>query len=202
MIIVPIGALCSDSCIQDVITKDRLKKQEQARKRQDWQKKQDKKIDNKVKKMKKDFKANDTTKHHELTQKSFNKMRVLEEKIWFKEREIVPYCISCEATHLTFCCGHYSSRGAYSEHRYSRVNTYLQCNFRCNSALSANKSGDKTTIGYDKGLVKRFGEVKAQEIIEFCKVSKVKKWTCDELIGMRKEFNAEIRRLSAILNDG
>jgi hypothetical protein len=99
---------------------------------------------------------------------------------------------------LIFCCGHYSSRGAYPEHRYSRVNTYLQCNFRCNSALSANKSGDKTTIGYDKGLVKRFGEEKAREIIVFCKVSKVKKWTYEELVQMRKGFNVEIRRLEAL----
>lgn len=149
-------------------------------------------------KKKKEFYSKKLSHQHELTQKVFNRMRVLEEKLWFKERNIKPYCISCEATHLTFCCGHYSSRGSYSEHRYSRTNTYLQCNFRCNSALSANKSGDKTTIGYDKGLVKRFGKEKAKEIIGFCKVSTVKKWTCEELIQMRKEFNLEIRRLDAL----
>ncbi|MCP3670938.1 MAG: hypothetical protein GY814_11000, partial [Gammaproteobacteria bacterium] len=142
---------------------------------------------------KKAYKNNDLRHQHALTQTAFNKMRVLEEKLWFQERGIKPYCISCEATHLTFCCGHYSSRGAFSEHRYSRLNTYLQCNFRCNSVLSANKSGDKTTKGYDAGLVKRFGEEKAKEIIAEVTTSKVKKWTCEELIAMRKEFRELIK---------
>lgn len=195
MISIPLGHVCDQDCVMLLISNDREKKQEQALKQQKWQKKQDTKQKKQWAKEKREFYGNKLSHQHKLTQQAFNRMRVLEEKLWFKEREIKPYCISCEATHLTFCCGHYSSRGAYPEHRYSRVNTYLQCNFRCNSALSANKSGDKTSVGYDKGLVKRFGEEKAREIIEECTKVSVKKWTCEELKSMRKEFNAEIRRL-------
>jgi len=199
MMSLPIGSVCSDKCIQGILSKRTEKQREQAKKQVERQKKKELRVrDKKWSKDLREYNNRKLSKQHELTQRVFNKLRILEEKLWFKERDIIPYCISCRATHLQFCCGHYSSRGAYSEHAYSRFNTYLQCNYKCNSVKSANKSGDKVSKGYDQGLIERFGEAKAKVIMELCKQSFVKKWTCEELILMRKEFNAEIRRLAAL----
>lgn len=138
---------------------------------------------------------------HKQTQIAFNKMRRLEEFLWFEERGLEPSCISCDKKNADWACGHYSSVGSNGNLRYDRKNTYLQCNKRCNKELSANKEGTKTTRGYNQGLVDRFGEEKGKEIIDYCKNSnQVKRWTCDELEKMRKGFNARIRRLQQILN--
>ena len=136
---------------------------------------------------------------HEQTQKSFNRMRVLEELLWFKERGLQPECISCGKKH-DFCCGHYKSRGAYSAIRYDRRNTFLQCNAYCNRQLSANIEGTKHARGYKAGLAERFGEEEAKAIIEYCESqTQIVKYEWQELEEMRKGFNAEIRRLEKIL---
>ena len=47
-----------------------------------------------------------------------------------------------------------------------------------------------------QGLRNRFGDEEAQAIIEYCETNtEVKKWTCEDLIAMRKEWNKEIREL-------
>lgn len=137
---------------------------------------------------------------HELTQKSFNKMRVLEELLWFKGRGLQPGCISCGKKH-DFCCGHFKSRGAYSAIRYDRRNAFLQCNAYCNRQLSANIDGTKHSRGYKAGLAERFGESKAKEIIEYCEAqTQTVKYEWQELEEMRKGFNAEVRRLQKLLD--
>ena len=147
-------------------------------------------------KQKREFYANDVSHQHKLTQKVFNKMRVLEEKLWFKERGIKPYCISCGKPNMDWCCSHFKSRGAQGNLRYDRNNTFLACNRYCNMALSGNIEGNKTTVGYKKGLIIRFGEEEGKRIIEYCTVNtQVKKWTGQELKEMRQEFNKQIREL-------
>jgi hypothetical protein len=137
---------------------------------------------------------------HELTQKSFNKMRVLEDLLWFKERGLQPECISCGKKH-DFCCGHLKSRGAYSAIRYDRRNTFLQCNAYCNRQLSANIDGTKHSRGYKAGLAERFGAEQAKEIIEYCESqTQTVKYEWQQLEEMRKGFNAEVRRLQKLLN--
>jgi hypothetical protein len=65
--------------------------------------------------------------------------------------------------------------------------------------LSGNINGNKTTRGYLQGLADRFGEDRAQEIIDFCETSTaVRKWTGQELQQMRKEFNLQIKRFSDV----
>ena len=100
---------------------------------------------------------------------------------------------------MDWCCGHFKTRGSQRELAYDEKNTYLQCNRYCNKGLSGNINGNKTTRGYLQGLRDRFGEREAQGIIEYCEQKRVKKWTCEELIEMRKKFNAEIRRLEKLL---
>lgn len=143
---------------------------------------------------------NSSSWQHKQTQKAFNKMRVLQELLWFKSKSKEPECISCGKTSMDWCCGHFKTVGAHGELRYDTANTYLQCNRYCNLGLSGNINGNKTTRGYLQGLVDRFGESRAKQIIEYCESQPDKKWQCDELEEMRKGFNAEIRRLEALLN--
>tara|TARA_R110000868_G_C10590552_1_gene739520 strand:+ start:58 stop:708 length:651 start_codon:yes stop_codon:yes gene_type:complete len=128
----------------------------------------------------------------EATQKAFNKMRKAEEILWFQDNNLEITCISCGKPkgRDIWACGHYKTQGGNSRLRYDRVNTYIQHNTRCNSELSGNISGTKTTHGYTKGLLIRFGEVKGQQIIDYCESNTHPiKRTCEELQQMRKEFN-------------
>lgn len=135
---------------------------------------------------------------HKQTQKSFNKMRVLEELLWFKERNMEPECISCGRGigNDHWCCGHFKTVGSNGLLRYDRKNTYLQHNVRCNQALSGDIYGTKTTRGYIQGIKDRFGDKEGQAIIDYCDLSnEVKNWTCEELEDMRKQLNQQIRVL-------
>ena len=143
----------------------------------------------------------DNTRHqHKLTQKVFNRLRVLQELEWFNNTGIEPYCISCGKTNMDWCCGHFKTVGSSGALRYDVKNTTLQCNFYCNMNKSGNIEGCSKTHGYKKGLLLRFGEIEGQRIIDYCMEgqSTIKKWTGLELQQMRKEFSAEIKRLESI----
>ena len=147
---------------------------------------------------KRKVKANDLGHQRDLTQRVFNRMRVLQELEWFYSRGLEPTCISCGKPlgNDQWCCGHYKSRGASPELRYDAKNTYLQHNRRCNQALSGDIAGTKTTHGYEKGLLIRFGEEEGQAIIDYCNAPHgPKKYTCDELANMRANFSRTIREL-------
>lgn len=146
---------------------------------------------------KKAFYGNDLTWQHKQTQKAFNKLRKLQEFQWFDDRGLEPECISCGKTKMDWCCGHLKTVGSQGALRYSETNTYLQCNRYCNMALSGNLNGNKTTRGYLQGLKERFGKEKAEIIINWCARDRVKTWTCNELIELRREFSKEIKRLTS-----
>lgn len=172
------------------------KLQEQARKRKELKARRESKQN---KKALRELNRRDLNWQHDLTQRSFNRMRVLEELLWFKERGLKPECTSCGKGY-DFCCGHYKSRGAYPAIRYDRRNTYLQCNAYCNRQLSANIDGTKHSRGYKVGLAERFGVEQAKEIIDYCESqTQTVKYEWQQLEQMRKEFNEEIRRLEKLL---
>lgn len=151
---------------------------------------------------KREFKKNDRPWQIKQTQSAFNKMRVLEELLWFAERNLEPTCISCgrELGNDQWCCGHNKTRGAQPGLRFDRNNTFLQHNQRCNMQLSGDIGGTKSTRGYKRGLIERFGEEKGQEIIDYCdRNTSLVKWTCEELEEMRKEFNARAREIRKLL---
>jgi hypothetical protein len=125
-------------------------------------------------------------------QQVFNKMRRLEELLWFKQQGLEPVCISCQKPlgGDTWACGHYKTRGARSDLAFERLNTHLQHNFSCNSHKSGDVDGQK--IGY----ALRYGKGQAGIILADLEVRReVPKRSPDEWIAMKKEFNAEIRRL-------
>ena len=130
------------------------------------------------------------------TQTIFNKMRRLEELVWFKEQGLEPVCFSCQKPlgNDIWACGHYKTRGARSDLAFERLNTHLQHNFGCNS----NKSGD--VDGQKIGYVMRYGKERAEQILADLDVRReVKKRTPEEWMAMKKEYNAEIRRLEKLL---
>jgi len=138
-----------------------------------------------------------TAYQHKLTQPVFNKMRVLEEKLWFFERGIEPYCISCGKIHRTWSCGHLKTVGHQRNLRYDPRNTFLQCWWYCNKNLSGNIEGNKNTHGYKRGLILRFGQEEGQAIIDYCEQTTAPvKWDWYELQEFRRGCNARIRELS------
>lgn len=152
-----------------------------------------------IKKDLRDFNRKDISWQHKLTQKAFNKMRVLEELQWFTSRGLEPECISCGKKNMDWCCGHLKTVGSAGRLRYDRKNTFLQCNRYCNMALSGNINGNKTTRGYIRGLEDRF-MIKGRIVIEdHCRHnSHAKKWEWQELEEMRVEFNSEIKELKGL----
>lgn len=151
-----------------------------------------------ARKAKSEYYKSDRSKQLELCQEVFNRLRRLQEFKWFADRGLDPTCISCGKPKGgdVWCAGHFKTRGAQSGLRFDPKNVYLQHNRRCNSDLSGDIYGTKTTHGYLKGLRNRFGDEDAQAIIDYCETNtEVKKWTCEDLISMRKEWNKEIREL-------
>lgn len=181
--------VCSPSCAIKLVD---MEKQAKAKKARSGEIKR-------VKQKLKQLDRKDLKWQHKQTQKSFNRMRVLQELLRFKSIGKEPECVSCGKTNMDFCCGHFKTVGAHSELRYDELNTHLQCNRYCNKGLSGNINGNKTTRGYIQGLIDWYGEDKANHIIDYCKSKPSKKWAWQELEEMRKGFNAEIRRLEKLL---
>lgn len=148
-------------------------------------------------KQKKSFKRNDVSHQHKLTQPVFNRMRVLEEMEWFKSKGQEPECISCGKTKMDWCCGHLKTVGAQGGLRYDPKNTMLQCNRYCNMGLSGNINGNKTTRGYLQGVIDRYGSEEAQRRFDYLedRSHKTVRYTGEQLVEIRKRFNAGIREL-------
>lgn len=179
-----LNAACVLDWAQGVKAKD-LKKKEREDKKINAQKKRD-------------FYSKDLPYQLKLCQKVFNRLRVLQELKWFADRGLEPVCISCGKPKGgdNWCCGHFKTVGAQSGLRFDKLNTYLQHNRHCNMALSGDIYGTKNTMGYIAGLKYRFGDDAGQAIIDYCETNtETRKWTCDELIAMRKEWNKQIREL-------
>lgn len=159
---------------------------------------------NKVKKENKkalrEFNKRDIPWQHKQTQKSFNRMRVLEELKWFADFGLEPTCISCDKPNMDWCCGHFKTVGGHGRLRYDRKNTYLQCNRHCNMALSGNLSGNKNTRGYRNGLIDRFYDYAADIMSYLEQNTHTKKWEWEELEALRSDCNKKIRELEKELD--
>lgn len=145
-----------------------------------------------------DFNRKDLKWQHRLTQKAFNRMRVLEELKWFADKGLPARCISCQKIlgGDQWCCGHFKTVGSASSLRYDKHNTYLQHNRSCNMALSGDIGGTVNTMGYKKGLIVRFGKHDGQQVIDYCESNGcVRRWEWQEVETMRKQFNSKIREL-------
>lgn len=180
--------VCSPKCALEITRANAAKEREKK-----------KKADRKLQRLRRDeVKRSQLSWQHKRTQLSFNRMRVLQELDWFHSRGLVPTCISCGKPlgGDQWCCGHFRTRGASPELRYDEKNTFLQHNRRCNQMLSGDIEGTKTTHGYKKGLLLRFGDEEGQKIIDYCEsYHPAKNYTCEQLEEMRAGFNRVIREL-------
>lgn len=201
MKIVQLGAFCIDTQCQ---IKYGLESTDKALEKARKNIKKEQRVEAKAEKDKKkanskdarDLKRKDLDWQHGLTQPVFNRMRVLEEMLWFQDRGLEPECISCGKNNMDWCCGHHKSRGAKTELRYDRKNTMLQCNWRCNKNLSANIDGDMGTRGYLNGLRERFGQEEGQAIIDYVnRHHPSKNWAWQDLEEYRAKCSARIREL-------
>ena len=154
---------------------------------------------------KKEFQKTDKkyrTEQVDLTQKSFNKVIKLEELWRCANDGEQPMCISCSKPwtpydNADFAAGHWHSRGARSDLGMNNLNVYLQCNKRCNSIMSANKTGDMGTHGYNKGLVMRLGQSGYDWLdTKLAAVKLLPSWTIEDYELLRKWLNARARYLT------
>jgi len=138
----------------------------------------------------------------DLTQRAFNKVIKLEELWLCANTGDQPACISCSKPwtpfdNSDFAAGHWHSRGARSDLGMNNLNVYLQCNKRCNSIMSANKTGDMGTHGYNKGLVMRLGQEGFDRLDKkLAKVKLLPSWTIEDYETLRKWLNARARYLT------
>ena len=105
-------------------------------------------------------------------------------------------CICCDAPRMgqQFCGGHFKTGKAHPELALSLLNIHGQRNKLCNEQKSANINGDKHSKGYKQGLIDRYG----QWIVDYLEgYHPPRKYTCEELIAMRKLYAAERRRLKS-----
>jgi hypothetical protein len=185
--------VCGMACALDFAEKKTVKAK----------KKKEKEFDKETARMKRENNQKSLKWQHAQCQPVFNKLRRLQEFKWFKDRGLEPTCISCGEGlgNDGFCNGHYKSVGSSSALRYDFVNSYLQHNVRCNKHLSADINGTATTHGYNQGLINRFGYEEAKAIMEYCEtnMARVTRYEWQELESMRKEWNAEIRKLEEYL---
>lgn len=105
-------------------------------------------------------------------------------------------CICCDAPRngVQFCGGHYKTKGAHPELSVDLRNIHGQRNKTCNKEKSGNIAGDKSSKGFKQGLIDRYG----QWIVNYLeKYHSPKKYTCEELIAIRKLYAAETRRIES-----
>ena len=186
MLKVPLGAFCNvDHAYKYAAEKSQAKRT--------------KEVKRDIRQKKAELKLGNVRHQHRLTQQAFNRLRVLQELSWFKDRGIEPYCISCGKENMDWCCGHFKTVGSSGSLRYDVKNTYLQCNFYCNMNKSGNIEGCSKTHGYKQGLLLRFGNTEGQSIIDYCLTSQsnVKKWDGVELQGKRKGYRLGIKELES-----
>jgi hypothetical protein len=124
-------------------------------------------------------------------------MIVADRKLWYKIRGLEPVCISCAKPNMDWACGHFKTVGAHPELRFDEKNVELQCNMYCNKNLSGNITGNKSTRGYQQGILDAYGERKQIERLEYLNSLRPKNgWSdCEELRRMRKEFAKRKREL-------
>lgn len=149
-----------------------------------------------------ELKRKDLSRQKRLTQKVFNKMRVIEEKLWYYRQGLQPVCISCNKPNMDWCCGHFKSRGSFPELALDPLNTWLQCNYYCNKSLSANINGNKTSHGYIAGLKLRLGEEDGQAIIDYLEVRQpAKKWAWQDFEVFRAVCSKQVAELEQELSE-
>lgn len=134
----------------------------------------------------KEFKQNDYRRQFQLTKRA---AQVLANRL-----DVLLPCICCDEPRgsAQFCGGHFKTVGGHPEAALDLRNIHGQRNRLCNMEKSGNISGDKHSKGFRQGLIDRYGI----QLVEYLDAYKpAKKYTCQDLIALRKTYAAEIRLL-------
>jgi hypothetical protein len=109
---------------------------------------------------------------------------------WVRLRDAGKPCKSCQNPNPSDWCGsHFFSAGVYSGMIFDERNCHGCCNTYCNKYLSGN------LINYRINLVLEFGEDWVRQLENDALERKNYKYTKDELIEIKKKYEAKIKSL-------
>lgn len=117
---------------------------------------------------------------------------------WVRARDAGLPCISCGEVSPPITrggqwdAGHFKSRGAYPELRFTEDNCHKQCKV-CNGGSNTPGTKGRTVAScYEEELVRRIG----QDRVDALKGKTVTaKWTIDELKAIHADYTARLRQL-------
>lgn len=109
---------------------------------------------------------------------------------WIRLRDQQQPCISCPNTDAKWDAGHYMKCEIYTGLIFEETNCHKQCSY-CNCQLQGN------VIEYRKGLIKRIGLCKVAELEARADLSRVYKFSKQELIDIATDYRARIKTLKA-----
>jgi len=108
-------------------------------------------------------------------------------QIYIRQRDKDLPCISCNKSDAKWDAGHYLKAEIYTKLIFNELNCHKQCSY-CNLQLAGN------LIEYRKGLVKKIGINKVQELEDMADSSRSYKFAKDELINLAKEYKLKIKK--------
>ena len=108
-------------------------------------------------------------------------------QIYIRQRDKDLPCISCNKSDAKWDAGHYLKAEIYTKLIFNEDNVHKQCSY-CNLQLAGN------LIEYRKGLVKKIGINKVQELEDMADSSRSYKFTKEELITLAKNYKLKIKK--------
>lgn len=108
---------------------------------------------------------------------------------WIRARDANDGCISCGTVKSKIWhAGHYFKAELFTGMIFHEMNVNKQCE-KCNTFLDGNESG------YRKGLVKKYGSEAVYELEEISDGNRMHKFTREELIEIKKEYQRRLKEL-------
>lgn len=95
-------------------------------------------------------------------------------------------CISCYKHKEFYDGGHFKKAEIYSGVIFHEMNCHAQCR-KCNRFLNGNE------LNYRKGLIMRYGEEYANFVEDLANSTRIKKYTREELIYIKKKYDLMIK---------
>ena len=107
-------------------------------------------------------------------------------QIYIRQRDKDLPCISCNKSDAKWDAGHYLKAEIYTKLIFNEDNVHKQCSY-CNLQLAGN------LIEYRKGLVKRIGVKRVEDLEDMADSSRTYKFAKDELINLAKQYKLKIK---------
>jgi hypothetical protein len=106
---------------------------------------------------------------------------------WIRLRDSDKPCVSCGSTQAdTFDGGHFYKAEVYSGLIFNENNCHKQCR-KCNRFMNGNE------LNFRKGLIERYGLDYVTNLDNICDINRVKKYTKEELIAKKMQYDIKIQ---------